>query len=412
MDYGTTFLRVINTTSPVASKIGLGFTQKGTRTIQAGFAEVLVPIFSKNNALPGIRDINLSLSGRHESARGSSNAGIEANSRYISNVWGAGLVYRPVEAVKLRLKKSTSYRAPDVANALFEPLLAPGFVLDFRGGGFAIYPIDWIRGGNPTLNPEESTSITSGIEFKPPVVPGLTLSIDYHDISYINRIGQLNPVGVVVFDATFEEFRTQYTVDESGRITAIDLRPDNIGRTDSKGFDFGLDYDFEWNGNQFGFSANVTLTQSHLQDINAHDPIEAEEHVGRWVSRHGYWARLYWARSGWSLALNARTRGSLMYESTVRINPDDTQAEAATVQVETHPPKPVDLRGSVEVSEAWPTAPGLLQNLQISFGMNNIFKSYSKQTLDPSPVGGPVGAPRGTLDARGQRYYVEISKRF
>ena len=44
--------------------------------------------------------------------------------------------------------------------------------------------------------------------------------------------------------------------------------------------------------------------------------------------------------------------------------------------------------------------------------MNNIFKSYRKVTLDPEPYGGLEGAPRGTPGARGQRYYVEISKIF
>ena len=411
IEYGNTFLRVIQVTSPVSNKIYSGFAQEGTRTIRAGFAELLVPIFSKSNALPGVRDLNLSLSARHESADGSSNGGSEAQTGYQSNVWSSGLAYRPSEAVKFRLNKSTSYRAPAIAYALLLPTIEPGILLDFRGGSFAIYAIDWIRGGNPTLSPEESTSVTAGIEFRPASLEGLALSIDYHETSFVNRIAQLNVLGAVLFDDTFERFRTQYTVDEDGRIATYDTRPGNVARSDTDGFDFRVDHDFDWAGNRFGFSANVALTRSYLEDVNAFDPVEAEEHVGLWVSRLGYLASAYWARNGWRLALTGRTRSSLRYAITTRLNPGPGEI-AVPVQAITHPAKPVDLRASVDISEAWPTAPILLQNMRLDFGMKNIFRSYSRVTLDPEPVGGNVGAPRGTLQRRGLRYYVEISKRF
>ena len=67
-----------------------------------------------------------------------------------------------------------------------------------------------------------------------------------------------------------------------------------LARSDTDGFDFRVDHDFDWAGNRFGFSANVALTRSYLEDINAFDPVEAEEHVGLWVSRLGYLASAYW----------------------------------------------------------------------------------------------------------------------
>ena len=411
VDYGNTFLRIVGVVSPVGQRVGLGFSQKGTRTLRAGFAEMLVPVISKSNALPGVRDLNLSVSARHDSTGGSSNAGGEAQTSYQSNVWSAGFVYRPNEAVKLRLNKSTSYRAPDIAYALLLPTIGPGFILDFRGGSFAIYPIDWIRDGNPTLSPEESTSVTAGIEFRPASLEGLALSIDYHETSFVNRIQQLNVAGTVLLDDTFERFRTQYTLDEDGRIATYDTRPNNVARIDTDGFDFRVDHDFDWAGNQFGFSANVALTRSYLEDNNTFDPVEAVEHVGLWVSRLGYWASAYWARNGWRLALTGQTRSSLHYEYLTRLSPEPGEV-FVPVQATTHPARPVDFRASVDISEAWPTAPPLLQNMRLDFGMKNIFKSYSRVTLDPEPVGGNVGAARGTLQHRGLRYYMEISKQF
>ena len=415
VDYGNTFVRVITAVAPYArGAITEGFALKGTRTVRAGFAEFLFPIFSKNNSLPGIRDLNIMLSGRHESAAGSSSAGIETNSRYQSNVWSAGLTYRPIQAVKLRVNRSTSYRAPDVAHALFPPLVSRRRALDFRTNGFRVADLQETSGGNPTLQPEESISVTGGIEIAPvSLLQGLTLSVDYHDTQYQNRIAQLNIFGnFIISDGTMDRFGYQYTLDEEGRITAFDSRADNIWRIDTQGLDYRLGYQRAIGESTLRLSASLAITNNYLEDINTYDQEGAREHVGLYVSKRRYRAGVSWVGSGWSLTLNARSRSGLAYE---RGQPLMLAAEGSVsedIQVTTKPAVVVDFRGTFEISEAWSAAPGFMRNVSLAFGLNNIFRSYDKVVLDPEPFAGLRGRPRGTNNVRGQLYYLEITRDF
>ena len=414
VDYGNTLVRVITAAAPTgAGATGEGFALKGTRTVRAGFAELFFPIFSKNNSLTGIRDLNIVLSGRHESAAGSSSAGIETNSRYQSNVGSAGLVYRPVRAVKLRVNKSTSYRAPDVAHALFPPVVSSSTILDFRTNGFRGTRIDRISGGNPALKPEESTSITGGIEIAPVFLQGLTLSVDYHDTQFQNRIARLNILGsFIVADRTFDIFGYQYTLDEEGRITAWDSRASNIWRVDNQGLDYRLGYERSIGETTLLLSASLAITSSHLEDINTYDQEEAVEHVGLYVPKRKYRAAVSWVSGGWSLTLNARSKSGLAYE---RGQPLTLAAEGSVsqdIQVTTKPAVVVDFRGTFEINEAWSAAPGFMRNASLAFGLNNIFRSYDEVVLDPEPFAGLRGRPRGTNDVRGQLYYLEITREF
>ena len=411
VDYGNTYSRIIRISSPVGlNPVTTGFSEKGTRTLRAGFAEFFVPIVSKNNAPPGVHDLNLTLSGRHESADGSSSSGTEANSRYQSNVWSVGLAYRPIEAVKLRVNRSTSSRAPDVAYALLSTVASPGFLLDFRTGGFGFTFLTNVAGGNPDLKPEESTSFTAGMELS--LLNGLTVSVDYHDTRFENRIAALNVFGAFLLaDAGYDIFHFQYTLDEDGRVTSFDSRPINIAYVDTRGLDYRLDYRFEISGNSFGLSANVAVTSEHFEDINTFDAEQAEDLVGVRIPESRYRASLFWERPGWRLALSARTQAGVRYSYVSGIAPPP-DPDIQRIHVKTDPATVVDFRGTLSISEIWSAAPAPMQDLQLAFGLNNIFKSFTKTELDPRPYDGHLGIPRNTNSARGQTYYLEISKEF
>lgn len=415
VDHGLTFVRVIDSSSPV-SVDGLtnGFTLKGTKLLRAAFAEIFVPLASQDNGLPGMRNLGLALSGRHESADGRSSAGEETESRYLSNVWSTGLVYKPVETVKLRFNKSTSYRAPDVAQSLFPPQLLSGVpLIDVRGGGFSVAFIDNISGGNPALHPEESTSITGGIEIRPGFANGLVLRVDFHETAFRNRIASLNLLGTIILtDQAFAEFGFQYMLDEAGNVVAFDSRATNIARVDIEGYDYRLDYEFAVGENTFGLAANVSVTRKFLQDINTYDATAAEDLVGGQISGRRYYGRVFWRRGGWNLNLDARSRSGLRYMTIQEIVQEGEPTRYIESTIRTDPATIVDFRGSIDISEVWSRAPLPLQNMRLTFGLNNVFKSFDKHVLDPAPPGGLRGIPRATIDYRGQLYYLEISKEF
>ena len=414
VEYGTTFMRVITAGAPTGSSAILdGFALKGTRTVKAGFTELFFPILSNRNGLPLAHDLNVVLSGRHESADGSSSAGVETESHYQSNIWSAGLVYRPIQSVALRVNKSTSYRAPDVAYALFPPLVAPRRILDFRTGGFRRTTIENISGGNPQLKPEESTSLTWGVQVMPAAVPGLHARVDWHDTLFRNRIARLNPFGsLFVFDTTFNRFRFQYTLDEEGRITSFDARSTNIAWVDTRGVDLQLAYEFAAGANSFAISANVAVTNHHKEDINTFDEEEALQHVELYIPERIYRVNLTWRRSGLLVALNARTKSSLHYEKRQPLSLEAGASIFEVIQVETDPATVVDFRGTLDVKEFWQSAPGFLENVVVAVGLNNIFKSFDKVIMTPEPFENLTGRPRGVNDARGQMFYLELSKEF
>lgn len=399
-------------TSPVlAGDVLAGYTLKGTRLSRAGFAEFFVPLVSKANALPGVSDLGITLGGRHERYDGSSNAGAESASHYQSNVWSAGLVYRPIEAVKVRVGKSTSYRAPDVANSLFPPLVSPGFLIDIRTNAPSLFAFpEFVAGGNPELEPEESASVTAGVEAVP--VPGLTLSVDYHDTLYQNRLARLNFGGILVLtDLQIHRFGFQYTLDADGSVLRYDSRITNIALVETKGWDYGLAWEFEWGGSVLGLSANMAETKSFIQDLNTYDSEEAEEFVGSVIPRRQYTAGAFIRRGGWYLALKARSGSSLRYELLQQVR-KELATDTQNVRVKAVPPTVVDFRGTLDMNEAWSSAPGFLRDVQLAFGLNNVFRSVAKTVMDPEPDGGGTGIPRGMNDARGQLYYLEVSKEF
>lgn len=167
------------------------------RTVKAVFGEVVTPIFGADNALPGIRELTLSLAGRYDDY---SDFGDTFNPK-------VGLTYRPLDWVKLRASWGKSFVAPSLADApqaeltqiLVVPAaaFAPPPALVQNGTYPAIAPGQFalgIRGNSPDIEPQKAETISFGIEVEPPVVPGLTVDLGYYNIDFKGVIG-LPPIG-------------------------------------------------------------------------------------------------------------------------------------------------------------------------------------------------------------------------
>lgn len=423
VEYGNTYARIITLGSPIGvDALTNGFSEKGTRHVRAAFAEAFVPIVSKANVLAGIHDLSFSLRGRSEDASGSSSAGADTNTRYDSNVWGAGLVYRPIRAIKFRANESTSFRAPDIPHALLSRVVSQGFLFDLRNGGFEIARPDNISGGNPNLLPEESESTTVGLEFDLSLLKlpyplkglnGLSFSVDYHETLFTNRIASLNIFGALfLLDTTYEIFKFQYELDEEGRVKSFDSRPVNIAYVETRGMDYGMTYDFGFDDHEFRFFANVATTDEYLEDINTFDSEEAQDKVGVTIPDTQFLAGLAWGYEGIDLTLNARTSSGVRYTYVDAPGLEPPDNEIVQINVKTKPPTVVDFRGTVDVGETWCSGACFGEGLRVSFGLNNIFGSRMKTELDPEPDAGHLGIPRNTISTGGRRYYVEVSKEF
>jgi outer membrane receptor protein involved in Fe transport len=161
------------------------------------FGELRLPIL---RGITGFEELTATLAGRVSDY----NLGTTGT----AYAYNAGLEWSPIEDLRLRGTYSRAVRAPNLAD-LFTPLgqnFAPGFVdpcslnniqtgsanraANCRAAGIPenynfgySASLELQSGGNPELREETSDSYTLGAVLTPRAVPGLSLSVDYFDIT-------------------------------------------------------------------------------------------------------------------------------------------------------------------------------------------------------------------------------------
>lgn len=155
------------------------FSQRSTttRTVKSLFGEILVPIFGKDNALPGLQRLELSVAGRVSHY---SDFGTTTNPK-------VGVNWSPVQGFTLHGTYGTSFRAPTL-----NQIGGPGGALYVQNyttptGNVTGVTVSGLQGGNPVA-PEKARTFTLGGDYKPAFLPGLTLSATYWDVRYTNQI--------------------------------------------------------------------------------------------------------------------------------------------------------------------------------------------------------------------------------
>lgn len=202
VENGYTFYNAISKFAPPAFEV------------TEGFAEVRLPVLKD---LPFANTLEISGAGRVSHYKGSA-----------GTVWtyNAGAVWAPIRDIKFRANYSRAIRAPNLSD-LYSPQsqnFAPGFSdpcsainiangTQYRAGNCAAAginttganPYDYryaqslqiVSGGNPDLKSEKSDSYTYGVVIQPRWVPGLSLSVDYYNISVNNVITAPSAQGIV-----------------------------------------------------------------------------------------------------------------------------------------------------------------------------------------------------------------------
>lgn len=169
--------------------------------VTEGFGEVRLPVLKD---LPFAHELTLSGAARVSGYKGSAGTVVTYN---------GGVDYAPIADIRFRANYSRAVRAPNLAD-LYSPQsqnFAPGFGdpcsainiasgTQFRQANCAAAGIpstydfryaqslEIVSGGNPNLFVETSDSYTYGLVLQPRFVPGLTVSVDYYNISVNNVI--------------------------------------------------------------------------------------------------------------------------------------------------------------------------------------------------------------------------------
>lgn len=159
------------------------------RTVDAAFGQIIVPLLGP-------------VAGRLRSS--ASRLELDAAARYDHYAeFGSsvnpdvGVSWRPAEGIRLRGTWASAFRPPaleDLYSGDDSALINSPDPLSASGRSAVLILI----GGNPNLKPETSSQWTAGIDLEPSLVPGVTASLMYYDISYKNRIVSPN---IPLFDA-------------------------------------------------------------------------------------------------------------------------------------------------------------------------------------------------------------------
>ena len=355
------------------------------RDITAAFAEVSIPIVGADNALPGIRALSLSASGRYDDY---SDFGDTSNPRF-------GLTYKPFDSVTLRGAWGTSFVAPSLADseaaqgstALFLntfPFLYPPQNLQAPNGPYpAVVPGQFIvitQGNADDIQPQEADTWSVGLDFQP--TPGLNLSLTYWNIEYQGVIGVPPFFNQIAFWSTFGQLitvqPTQAQLDavvssvstpptnqcapQPTCVYAIsDGRKQNLGLFKLDGLDFGTNYvlDTGFGSIDFVINANYELNREQSPIIGAPLADLLSDNVSRFRMRVGVGAQIG----------NFRAQASLNHSEGYDLNPPVGAIGPGAPPQQTS----VDSFNVVNLFFRYDIkAPGLLEDLAFTLNVNNV----------------------------------------
>jgi outer membrane receptor protein involved in Fe transport len=193
VDQGFTFYNAIPTFNPPSFEV------------KEAFGEIRIPILSET---PFFHQLEVTGAGRVSDYKGST------GTVYAYNV---GVDYAPFRDLRLRGNYSRAVRAPNLGELFTAPgqNFAPGFADPCSarniGTGSAtraancaaagapagfdfVYSqsLEIVSGGNPNLQEESSDSYTVGGVFTPSFLPGLSISVDYYDITVNDVISSIS----------------------------------------------------------------------------------------------------------------------------------------------------------------------------------------------------------------------------
>jgi iron complex outermembrane recepter protein len=227
---------------PIRAATDTQTARSDNATVNAWFAEVNVPLFGSENRRPLLHQLTLSGSYRHEDY---GSGGISRNPR-------AGAAWRPVPWILVRGSTGEGFKIPTlqqrtqpvtVGNSFTTPVAAN---LDPLRGNTVnpVHPVT--RGGKPDLRPERSENTTFGLVAEIPRVKGLSLSFDWFDNTYTDRVGTLTFAQMALLYPARITRGPNLPTDPSGwagPVTAADLRFINVALSQTTGYDLGLKYD-------------------------------------------------------------------------------------------------------------------------------------------------------------------------
>jgi outer membrane receptor protein involved in Fe transport len=222
----------LNNIDPLSAGNALGsFNNSGTAgafNVTEGFFEGAVPLLN----YPHVAKIDFNGAARY--SRYSTSGGIWS--------WKYGETTRLFDDVLLRAVYSRDIRSPNIAELYTSHSQANLTVSDPLRNNQVTNVADF-SGGNVSLQPEISHTLTLGGSYSPHSISGLSLSLDYYRIGIRGAITRLSPQDIVNLCATGNPaLCSEVTRDANGQITSINNTYINLASYDTRGLDAEVSY--------------------------------------------------------------------------------------------------------------------------------------------------------------------------
>ena len=257
-------------------------------------------------------------------------------------------------------------------------------------------------GGNPLVAPEESESITIGAVITPSSVPGLTLTIDYFDITVEDQIASVSAKTALdncisTGASTYCNLINRRADNGSLWLTGgyISSQLSNLAEETTSGLDIIFDYSFDTAYGSVDVSGVTTMLDTF--DITELPGSAAITCAGNWGGSCGknpmpevmgkYNATL---TTEWDtdLSVGLRYLGETEDQNSNKINFD-----AVTY---------IDVTAKYAATE----------NLMVTFGINNLFDEEPGYTSDAGTAPGNGNTFPGYFDAFGQYVFLNVTMQY
>ena len=409
------------------------------RAIDAGFAEIRVPVTSERMDLPALRLLELSAAYRYENY---SDAGASRVPKY-------GVRWRPLgDELTVRGTYSEAFVAPSLFS-LFGPTTegatAAGVIQTVFGvPGFARQR----SGANPDLKPSTAKTSSFGVVYSPKALRRLTVGIDYIEVKQLSLVGvagAANILGSVNASGPASPFINQVAIgnfptnpDPSlpaptritapGQLSALlrsGVSPNVVFVTDSrvniagqrlKALDVSASYDFPKSAfGKFDVStAGTFFIDYRFQALPTQSYYEYAGHVTTLNEGQGtipgmkWFTALNWSRDRWSATLN-----NTYISSVVDLGAGGIVFANSTSLRRIAVPSYTSWDTSVSYAFknlSLPLVRRTLSGLKLTLGVNNLADKMPPAA--PQAFGGDVGVDLATYNPIGRLWYLSAGLKF
>ncbi len=390
--------------------------------VATAYTEWFLPLFGRNAGVgelglqTALRKEHYRTSGYFEEAKTGRNSGLPLarfdaadGRRFDAETWMAGLVWSPVDELRIKLNYNTSFVAPDVVqlfkpvfeedwarfcgilatvnNGIFSTLngydpnapypdnpLAGCFIPSYsfvdaysaNPDAFQALPVAQLRGGNPDLKPQRGASRSLAAEWF--VTENLGARLVWWNTVYRDKFVDLYQdyfrrpeVGADLVN-TFPQL---FTFHPDGQVATIRSNTVNLDRQKIEGVDVLIDYTPSTSVGDFGVHLNWTYFLENRARIDGHGDLAIREGVGIDTPRHSGLLRLTWTQGGWTVSMDNHYRAATYNFDYYLDGETGLQHEAYW-------------RSNIMASYSFGERGGWLDRLSFRFGINNLLNDRQR----------------------------------